>query len=342
MKIMLIGDLHHGAKGNDTQFNEHICDFVDWVCALKEKYDITTCIQLGDYFDQRHKIDVSTLNYGIHNAKKLSQCYGKDNTYVLAGNHDMYHLSRLDVISLIMLEPYLTVVDELLVLDKLVLSPWIIDGEMWDNVCNLGSKCDYLFAHLELNGFKVNDQYLMEHGFSHKELKNYNKVFTGHYHSMQEMDNILYVGTPYPITMNEANEDHGVFILDTDDGSVEFVKYDEIKVISIPYTQIESILSLDPNKTSIRIEFPDELADETVISDVQKLLEEYSFSDVKIKFKGQKTKELLEINTDDIVEVENIDQVIVNFIKNAVDIDGIDKDILEKLYKMAIQKGDQQ
>lgn len=340
-KVMCIGDLHFGERGDSHSFNEHILKFLEWSVAEAKSRGVTKVIQLGDWFHHRNKIQVQTLTYGIEGAKILSDAFGKENVFVLEGNHDLFYLDRLDVSSVSALRPFVTIVDSpTTILPRCFATPWVATPDVWGAVIDASATHDYLFAHLELNGFMVNDKYKMEHGQSHKELKDYECVITGHYHSMQIQDNVLYVGTPYPITMNEANEDHGVLFLDLDTDDIEFIKYDGLKVVSLKFDDIEQITTLDPSTTSIRIEFPDDFEDESIIEETKQLLMSRNFEDVKIKYRGQKAKQLLEAHTDDIEFVENIDAAVMGFIDGSVAIEGIDKDMLKGLYSEALLRGD--
>lgn len=340
MKILCIGDLHFGEKNNSPKFNKQVLDFIEWACDLAQERGIEHVVQFGDWYHHRDKLDVSTIKASMTGAQMLGDHFGKDNAYVFLGNHDLYHSHRADVHSLSTIDRYVTVVSEITPLHDtgVLIVPWIFDEETWDDVCAKGGEYRYLFSHLELNGFMVNDRYEMEHGFSPVGLRGYELVLSGHYHSIQRKDNIQYLGTPYPITMNEANEPHGVFILDTDTGDLEFVEYHGVKVISVPYSMLDNIIDdLDPENTTIRVEFPDDLEDETLIEEVQKILTEMNFTDSKIKYRGQKAKQLLELEIDDGVEdVENIDESVLLFIGNTKEVPGIKKDLLKKFYMKAI------
>lgn len=336
-KWLFIGDLHFGEKGNSEKFNGQIIDFLEWCIDLAEEKGIKRCVQFGDWFHDRHKINVETLNYGIVGAEMLGEAFGKDKMFVLEGNHDLFYLERLDISSVNALAPYVTVVVEPTeIAPGIIATPWITDGEMWDKVVKMGESNDVLLAHLELNGFTVNDKYVMEHGFSHRELARYSKVFTGHYHSIQEKDNILYLGTPYPITMNEANEQHGVFIYDDETMECEFVEYEGIRVLSIPYDKLELLEGIDPASASIRIEFPDDLDDESLLETIKQDLHLKNFEEVKIKYRGQKAKDLVETDVD-VEHVEDIDAAVVNFIRASAEVESIDRGLLESLYTQAKQ-----
>lgn len=247
----------------------------------------------------------------------------------------MFYLNRLDVSSLAAIDPFVTVVSEITELGDSLLVPWITDGEMWDDLVNRSHDYRYCLGHFELNGFKVNDAYTMEHGYSPNGLKKFDSVISGHYHSPQVKDNVLYAGTPLPITNNEANEDHGVYVLDTETGEIEFDVYDRVRVVSIDYRDIEQLEGLDPENSSVRIEFPDDLEDETVINEVMETLKEKNFSDLKMKYKGSKAKQLIEQDVGDVEEVENIDEVVMKYLSSASKVEGIDNQILFDLYKEA-------
>jgi len=336
MRCLIMGDTHFGEKGDSEKHNQQLIDMIRWVVD-EFSGSVDMVIQVGDWFHNRSKTHTTTLEYAIQGAKLLSEGFGRDNVVFIVGNHDIPFKTRLDVTSLRSIEPYVTIYATTTKIDNMVFAPWIITEEQWDEVCDLGKNADYLFAHLELNGFLMNDHYRMEHGHSHKELKKYSRVFTGHYHSYQEKDNVVYTGTPIPMSMNEANRDMGVWVLDTDTGDYAMVMYDKVKMVSLSYEDIDDVKNYDPANTTIRIEFPDDLDDETKITDVSSILEDLNFSEVKIRYKGNKAKKLLDVEVDDIEEVENIDSVVKTFITDSTEIESIDKTILYDLYQQAIE-----
>lgn len=342
MRYLILGDLHYGEQGDSEKHNQRTNDMLLW-CVDRFKGKVDRVIQLGDWYHNRSKVNLQTLDYGIKGAKILSDSFGRDNVLVLVGNHDLYNKSTSDITSLRSIESYVTLVEKNTIIDGNMFAPWIITEDQWNEVVEAGAESPYLFAHLELSGFLMNDHYEMEHGFSHKELRDYTKVFTGHYHSHQERDNIIYTGIPFPVSMNEANRDTGVWILDTDSGDYEMVPYDKVKVLSVPYDQVEeAIEGADPEHTTIRVEFPDDLEDETLITEVSDILNEMNFSGVKVKYKGNKAKKLLDMEVDEIEEVENIDAAVLNFISTSKEVEGIDKTMLSSIYEEAKNMEDSQ
>ena len=335
MKYLFIGDLHFGEQGNSQKFNGQILDFLRWVVETFSA-DVDGVVQVGDYFDSRNRIDVSTLNYGIMGSKILQEGFGKENVYVLAGNHCSYYLNRLDVSSLAAIDAYVTVVDEMKSLgDNLLLTPWIATDEQWDDLVSTHSKYEYIAGHFEFSAFNMNENYVMESGRSHRELNKAKTILSGHYHTRQEKDNVIYIGTPYPITFSEANQAHGVYTLDTETGEIEFIQYDGIKVVSIPYTELDTLKDLDTTNTRVRIEFPSDIEDESIIGDILEEVGEMGFEGVRSLYKGKKLEKLLS-NDVNIEDIENIDESVMDAIKN-IDVTEINKDILTTIYKQAIE-----
>lgn len=336
MLLCCAGDYHHGEKSNSHKFNKQLIEYSEFCIREAKKRGCTTFFQAGDYFHNRSKIDVSTLNYAIENAALLSANF-KD-IYTLVGNHDTYYLESLDVASTRVLEPFMTVIKEPTIVGNVIITPWIVDGKAWDEFVEMSHTegVEIALGHFEFNGFIVNDLHEMEHGNSHRELRHLDIVGSGHYHSIQEKDNVTYFGSALPITMNEANGRHGCFFIDTETKEVEFVEYETVKIISDDYRKIfDRLEGCDPENTTIRVEFPSDLPDPTLIKHTTDKLDELGFTDRKIQYDDKRTQEIMKVDTSDVKEVENIDAVVAENIKNSAQIAGIDNDLLGTLYNEA-------
>lgn len=341
MKTILLGDLHFGEKGNSEKFNQQILDFLQWVIDIGKDRGADSIVQMGDWFHHRDKIQVRTLTYARDGARMLGSAFGKENAFVLEGNHDLFYLDRLDTSSVSVLSEFMTVVDSpTTILDGTTLAtPWIASGEHWDAVVNASADHRFLMAHLELNGFMVNERYVMEHGHSHRELKGYDRVFTGHYHTFQEKDNILYLGTPYPITMNEANEWHGIFILDTETGEYEKIEYTGIVVLSLTPKELETLdfSALPKDATTIRVVIPEAVDDDGLPDEIKEFLANQGITDFRVNYVSKKAEQIIE-SAKDLEPVENIDEAVLRNIEGAVDVTGIDTELMKVLYLQVVAK----
>lgn len=316
-KIILSGDWHFGRDNDSRQHNEYLLDFVDFMINYAKANDIGNVYQLGDFFDNRSKVSVETLNYAIESAKRIADA--DLSLYVLTGNHDMFYKNRLDVSSTRCLGEHATIIADSVVHHygetDIIVTPWVCDGEQWDTLVSASKNVDYVFGHFEFRNFMMNENYVMEHGLSHRELKHCKRVITGHYHKRQEKDNVIYVGSPFPFDYNDANDlERGFLVLDTETDEIEWVDWCKVKIFSLSYDEFLEFKEegLIDEHTSVRINVPDD-ADESVIEEASKHVSELT-SHSKINYKGNKAKELMDAVVD-VEAVDNIDQSIVESIR---------------------------
>ena len=71
-------------------------------------------------------------------------------------------------------------------------------------------------GHLELQGFRVNKQIVMDHGESSEVFSKFTKVFSGHYHTRSDDGKIYYLGNPYEMFWSDVGDARGFTIFDTD------------------------------------------------------------------------------------------------------------------------------
>ena len=63
-----------------------------------------------------------------------------------------------------------------------------------------------------------------KHGMSATIFKNYDNVYTGHYHTKSTKGNITYVGTPYEECWHDSGDERGFYILDQNKPKLKFIK----------------------------------------------------------------------------------------------------------------------
>ena len=98
----------------------------------------------------------------------------------------------------------------------ILLIPWI-NQENEKETYNLikKTKCSVAMGHLELNGFRATPGHMMEHGASLEPYQNFEKVYSGHYHTRSDNGKIYYLGNPYELFWNDVNQIRGFHIFDT-------------------------------------------------------------------------------------------------------------------------------
>jgi hypothetical protein len=79
------------------------------------------------------------------------------------------------------------------------------------------SKAKIAMGHLELQGFRVNQNLLMEdHGLDPDIFSKFQKVFSGHYHTRSDNGSIFYLGNTYEMYWSDVNDVRGFHIFDTE------------------------------------------------------------------------------------------------------------------------------
>ena len=224
MKIAIITDQHFGARKNSKLFHDYFLKFYeDIFFPTLEKEGITTIIDMGDTFDSRKGIDFSALAWSKdHYFDRLKEMGCEVHTIV--GNHTAYYKNTNDINAIdLLLREYDNVkiyaettpilVDNL----SILLVPWINKENEAQTLSMIKkSNSPVCMGHLELKGFKVNEYVIMEHGFDYKPFGKFEKVYSGHFHTRSNQENIYYLGNPYEMFWNDIGDQRGFHLFDTE------------------------------------------------------------------------------------------------------------------------------
>ena len=224
MKVAIITDQHFGARKNSKLFHDYFLKFYnDVFFPTLVKEGITTVIDMGDTFDSRKGIDFSALSWAKENYyDRLSELGIRVHTIV--GNHTAYYknTNNINAVDLLLREYDNVVVyskPEEVRIDNLdvLMIPWI-NQENEDETLQLIKKtvCPVAMGHLELRGFAINRQIVMEHGMESELYSKFERVFSGHYHTRSTQGNVSYLGNPYELYWSDVDDDRGFHIFDTE------------------------------------------------------------------------------------------------------------------------------
>ena len=222
MKIAIITDTHYGARKGSKSFHDYFEQFYKNVFfPTLEQYGIDTVIHMGDAFDSRKSIDYQSLEWSKRVVfEPLKNC----DVHMVVGNHDTYYKNTNTINSPELLlknypnvktysKPTEVCVGNL----NILLLPWI-NQENEKETLKLIKKTTSKVAmgHLELQGFRVNRQIVMEHGLESKLFEKFERVFSGHYHTRSNDGRVFYLGNPYEIYWTDVNDTRGFTIFDTE------------------------------------------------------------------------------------------------------------------------------
>ena len=224
MKVAIITDQHFGCRKNSKVFHDYFLKFYnDVFFPTIEKEGITTVIDMGDTFDSRKGIDFAALAWSKVNYFDRLEKLGCT-VHTIVGNHTAYYKNTNEVNAIdLLLREYNNIhiyseateikVDKL----NILLVPWI-NNENEKSTLKLIEKtnCPVTMGHLELKGFRIHRGYVMESGTDCNLFNKFERVYSGHYHTRSNQDNIYYLGNPYEIYWNDLEDTRGFHIFDTD------------------------------------------------------------------------------------------------------------------------------
>ena len=224
MKVAIITDTHYGARKSSRLFHDYFEKFYrDIFFPTLDDEGIDTIIHMGDAFDSRKSIDFTSLEW----AKRVVFDPIKERgitMHLMVGNHDIYYKNTNDINAHdLLLKEYDNVkvyssTTEVNVggLDVLFI-PWINEQNSNNSLLSIkNSSCKCAMGHLELSGFRAHRGCVMEDGMDSELFANYEKVFSGHYHTRSSDGKIFYLGNPYQMFWNDVNDERGFHLFDTE------------------------------------------------------------------------------------------------------------------------------
>jgi hypothetical protein len=176
---------------------------------------------MGDAFDSRKSIDYQSLEWA---KRVVFDPLKKYEVHMIIGNHDTYYKNTNSVNSPeLLLQTYSNIrtysdAAEVNIggLDILFL-PWINQENETKTLKTIEkTTCRVSLGHLELQGFRVNRQLIMEHGLESKLFEKFERVYSGHYHTRSNNGKVFYLGNPYEMYWTDVNDTRGFHIFDTE------------------------------------------------------------------------------------------------------------------------------
>lgn len=300
-KKLLIADTHLGLhKASDLYLNI-VKDVFEEIKTTCQKHNIKEIIHLGDFFDDRKAINTKALDIAYQIVHLLEDF----RLIIIIGNHDTYYKDSLKPTTLEALRKYenITIIDEITEHDNIVLCPWAQIPR--------GYKGGYCMGHFELIGFKMNNTFVCDRGQNPDELQNeFKHIYSGHFHTPSSKNNIIYLGSPFQMTMNDIGSSRGYYIWE--DGELHFIEY--IKAPKFIQFTTENINTSQIENNFIKLLF---VEDYGTVKNQQIVDEIMSFKpqNLQVDFSGI---QLSDENTAKLTEeatLLNHDEIITNYVE---------------------------
>lgn len=252
-KIIPIGDLHFGFKSNSHEWLNIMKQFfyilfIPFLEQIKERQKDGEHIVVlfeGDINDNKQLINNLIQNEQITIFEEIAKIFP---VYVYIGNHDTPFKDKVDIgsdnkenkrfvnscRSLGLIEN-VQVYDEPHILEcnngeKILLLPYQSNPdkelETINHYLDLHEKDGlYGFGHTEISGFHYEGIPVDESKHNPiSAFKRFKKFYSGHIHKKQEIDNIMFTGTPYQTRKNEIKNEVGFHLIDFNEGKEYWIE----------------------------------------------------------------------------------------------------------------------
>jgi DNA repair exonuclease SbcCD nuclease subunit len=342
-KIALITDTHWGARGDSVIFLKMFEKFYgDIFFPTLKEHDIKHIIHLGDVMDKRKGVSYITANAFRKNF--IQPCIDEDiNLDIIVGNHDVYYRNTNEINSMAELLGHLNS-DKIkwhtkatrLEFDGMPIAmfPWI-NSENYEETMVFKNSTDAEIAmgHFDFNGFEMHRGMVQTNGMDTSLFKDFDQVYSGHFHHKSSKGNITYLGNPYELTWSDYNDTRGFHIFDTETRGLTFVQNPYRMFHKIVYNDkdLNQIELLDKDFSSYRESYIKIIVQEkTNPYWFDLFLEEiYKIEPAKVSI-VEDNRNLDELSEDDIIDEAEDTLTIMNKCIDAIDM-AVNKDKLKKL-----------
>lgn len=239
MKVLLTSDLHVGVrKKNGVLFINFAIDYLNYIKNYCLDNDIKHIFFLGDILEKSSSVK---HEYFVLLFKKLKEIIssGIEITSIL-GNHDIYSIKNDSLVETF--PGRIIKHQEHIMLDNKDINLLSYTERKIEDLTG-----DYLFTHLPIEDFKMNEGYVPDNKFYKADLfKDFDGVFSGHYHASQNKKNVVYLGSPFQLNFSEKNDNEkGFIVLDLKNNDWELKEYKNgPKFREINYNKLGSIKTL--------------------------------------------------------------------------------------------------
>jgi DNA repair exonuclease SbcCD nuclease subunit len=350
-KAAAMSDIHFGKKGNSEQHNQDCLDFIEWFCEqVRQDSDIDHVIFCGDWHEHRAALNLLTMSYSYQGAELLSKLGIP--IFIIVGNHDLFHRHTRSVFSTLMFQdlPNIYLIPEPTVISmhngEVLLAPYLFQEE-YPSLAKY-EKIPVWWGHFEFKGFVISGYNIkLPHGPDHNDFKGPKRIFSGHFHQRQIIDNIVYMGNTFPMDFSDSGDYHrGMVVYEYANDRLSFLDWGDCpKYIKAKLSTLLDESATIPSNARVRcvIDVPLNYEESLVVK--QEYLTKYDLRELNLLETDElddvlenTSAELAEIVEDTDTSVNSLDGLVIQMLNN-IDTDQIDRDMLVYIYsKLKVEK----
>ena len=213
MKYLLVTDTHLGLYNDSDVWLEVVVNLFSQIRQTCHRENIKKIIHLGDFFHNRKSINTKTQTAA---QEIIDNLHGLD-LFIIVGNHDTYYKNKIQPTSLKIFrkEPNVHVVEDTMFIDEIMAVPW--GGEIRP------THLKYCMGHFAITGFNMNDSYVCKKGQDPSIFNQFQKVYSGHFHTPSTQGKITSLGSPYQQTFHDADSTRGYYIFEN--GEIDLIEF---------------------------------------------------------------------------------------------------------------------
>lgn len=334
-------DIHWGAKNNSEQHNQDCLDYIDWFCDNAIEHKVDNIMFLGDWFENRSAVNISTLNFSYRGAKKLNDL-GIPVFFVI-GNHDLFYRHTRELYSTVQFHEFsnFVLITEPVIINEIETSPLMcpyLFANEYEDLIKYNNVTTW-WGHFEFKGFIITGyNTIMMSGPDHSIFDGPKYIFSGHYHKRQKGGNVVYIGNTFPTNFGDVDDnDRGMVIYNHITQQITFLNWENCpKYVKKTLSSLldDPIVLLPNTRVKCVIDIPITFEESMVIK--QQLIDQYSLREFI-------TEETFEVNkalsTTEGIEIEmeeniigGVDDLVIQML-NSIDTIHIDNELLINLYR---------
>jgi len=226
--------------------------------------------------------------------------------------------------------------------DNILLVPWINNNNreyIYEELQNSDKK--YCMGHFEIIGFEMSGSIPNKEGQKKSLFKNFDNVFSGHFHKRQKRGKIEYLGSPYELNWGDHDgSKRGFHVFDDDTGTIEFIHYPNSLFKVIHWDSKKEPDIDDVNSKFVKLIYNSEI-DYKMVSKFVSRLENLGAIQVIPVFNHSINENLNNYEVSGEIKTEDTLSLIKSIIDDEEDIKEKDKNYLnilfESLYKKALE-----
>jgi len=231
-KIAMITDTHQGVR-NASQFymNNQEKFYSEIFIPYLRDNNIKTVWHLGDFWEDRRKLDIVAMNHVFKHLLDPLQALGI-NVYMIYGNHDIVYRSTNDVNAIDFLGKMYPNIHVIKTHEVINFDGLDVAFLSWVNNQNLQSSMEFiqtaaapiLCGHFEIKSFLMHPGSVCDSGFEKSVFDRYDTVYSGHFHTISTDGRIQYISNPFQTTWSDFGQEKGFRILDTATRELDFIR----------------------------------------------------------------------------------------------------------------------